>query len=171
MTVLSKYQELVRRYESRNRAILVDGISTALSHVDEVVMDLGLIEETGLIPDVLGTVSLGLPFVIIAITEQGAVIRGRKTSKAAMQDATFRALKTSAGLAAGGAVMASGLGALPAIPVAVGVRAILEKYRSSVLISQRVKQRTQRLKALSVSMNERALPRAMGEREVRAITP
>ena len=67
--------------------------------------------------------------------------------------------------------MASGLGALPAIPVAVGVRAMLEKYRSSVLISQRIKQRTQRLKALSVSMNERALPRAMGEREVRAITP
>ncbi|MDD4081020.1 MAG: hypothetical protein PHP02_06370 [Eubacteriales bacterium] len=168
---MNRYHELVSRYENRNRAMLVDGVSTALSHVDEVVTDLGLLEETGLLPDVLGTVSLGLPFVIIAITEQGAVIRGRKTSKAAIQDATFRALKTGAGLAAGGAVMASGLGALPAIPVAVGVRAMLDKYRSSLLTSQRVRQRTQRLKALSASLNERALPQAMGGQEMQAITP
>ncbi len=88
----------------------------------------------------LGTVSLGLPFAIIAVTEQSAVIRGRKTGKAAMQDASFRMLKTGAGIAAGSAVMATGLGALPAIPVAVGVRAMLENYRSGMMTSQRVKQ-------------------------------
>lgn len=153
------YQDMVKRYEQRNRAALVDGITTALSHADEVVMDLGLLEETGLLSEVLGTVSLGLPFAIIAVTEQHAVIRGRKTGKAALQDASFRMLKTGAGLAAGGAVMASGLGALPAIPVAVGVRAMLDKYRSSLLTSQRVKQRTQRLKALSEAQKNRALPR------------
>lgn len=168
---MSNYQELVKRYESRNRAALVDGITTALSHADEVVMDLGLLEETGLLPDVLGTLSLGLPFVIIAMTEQGAVIRGRKTGKAALQDATFRALKTGAGLAAGGAVMASGLGALPAIPVAVGVRQMLEKYRSHLLTSQRVKKRTQRLKALAGSLKDRSLPASLGPKEIKAISP
>ena len=103
MIGLNGYQELVRRYQARNRAMLVDGISTALSHVDEVVMDFGLLTETGLLPEVLGTFSLGLPFAMIALTEQGAVIRGRKTSKAAIQDAAFRAVKTGLGLAAGGA--------------------------------------------------------------------
>ena len=159
------YQELVEGYQQRNRAALVDGIPTALSHADEVVMDLGLLEETGLLPEVLGTVSLGLPFVIIAVTEQHAVIRGRKTGKAALQDASFRMLKTGAGLAAGGAVMASGLGAIPAIPVAVGVRAMLEKYRSSLLTSQRVKQRTLRLRALKEAQKNRALPLAEGARQ------
>lgn len=156
------YRELVARYQQRNRAVLVDGITTALSHADEVVMDLGLLEETGLLPEILGTVSLGLPFAVIAVTEQSAVIRGRKTGKAALQDASFRMLKTGAGLAAGGAVMASGLGAIPAIPVAVGVRAMLEKYRSSLLTAQRVKQRTQRLKALGEERTARLLPSFQG---------
>ena len=70
-----------------------------------------------------------------------------------------------AGLAAGGAVMASGLGAIPAIPVAVGVRAMLEKYRSSLLTSQRVKQRTLRLRALKEAQKNRALPLAEGARQ------
>ncbi len=161
----STYQDLVERYQQRSRAALVDGITTALSHADEVVMDLGLLEETGLLSDLLGTVSLGLPFVVIAVTEQRAVIRGRKTGKAALQDASFRALKTGAGLAAGGAVIASGLGALPAIPVAVGVRAVLEKYRSSLLTTQRVKQRIERLKALSEAQKNRALPLGEGARQ------
>lgn len=161
----STYQDLVERYQQRSRAALVDGITTALSHTDEVVMDLGLLEETGLLSDLLGTVSLGLPFVVIAVTEQRAVIRGRKTGKAALQDASFRALKTGAGLAAGGAVIASGLGALPAIPVAVGVRTVLEKYRSSLLTTQRVKQRIERLKALSEAQKNRALPLLEGTRQ------
>ena len=152
------YQELVTHYQQRNRAALVDGITTALSHADEVVMDLGLLEETGLLSEVLGTVSLGLPFAIIAVAEQSAVIRGRKTGKAAMQDASFRMLKTGAGIAAGSAVMATGLGALPAIPVAVGVRAMLENYRSGMMTSQRVKQRTQRLKALSQERQQKKMP-------------
>ena len=164
------YRELVARYQQRNRAVLVDGITTALSHADEVVMDLGLLEETGLLPEILGTVSLGLPFAVIAVTEQSAVIRGRKTGKAALQDASFRMLKTGAGLAAGGAVMASGLGAIPAIPVAVGVRAMLEKYRSSLLTAQRVKQRTQRLKALGEERTARFLPSSRGA-AIPAITP
>ncbi len=165
------YQDLVTRYQQRNRAALVDGITTALSHADEVVMDLGLLEETGLLPEVLGTVSLGLPFVIIAVTEQTAVIRGRKTGKAAFQDASFRMLKTGAGIAAGGAVMATGLGALPAIPVAVGVRVMLEKYRSSLLTAQRVKRRTQRLKALAETRTPYALAQRIADPVVSTIIP
>ncbi|MGI6696843.1 MAG: hypothetical protein ACOX6O_11510 [Christensenellales bacterium] len=164
------YQELVARYQKRSRAALMDGITTALSHADEVVMDLGLLEETGLLSEALGTVSLGLPFAVIAVTEQAAVIRGRKTGKAAFQDASFRMLKTGAGLAAGGAVMASGLGAIPAIPVAVGVRAMLEKYRSGLLTGRRVKQRTQRLKALTEARAQRVMPQLPSEPMIQAIS-
>ena len=164
------YRELVEAYQQRSRAALVDGITVALSHADEVVMDLNLLEETGLLSEILGTVSVGLPFAVIAVTEHSAVIRGRKTGKAALQDASFRMLKTGAGLAAGSAVMASGLGAIPAIPVAVGVRAMLEKYRSSLLTARRVRQRIQRLEALSEARKNRVFPAPEGTRQ-QAIAP
>ena len=148
------YQTLLRKYQKRNRNALTDGISTALSHLDEVSIDLGLLEDSGLLKEILGTVSFGLPFAIIAITEQRAVVFKRKTQKAAIQDTSFRFLKTGAGMAAGAAVMASGLGALPAIPVAVGVRAMLEKYRGSMLTAYRVKGRTERLAALNYARRQ-----------------
>ena len=145
-------------YQRRSKAALTDGITTALSHLDEVSVGLGLMEDSGLLPELLGTLSLGLPFAVIAVTEQGAVILGRKTQKAALQDGSFRALKTGAGLAAGAAAMAAGIGALPAVPIAVSVRLMLDKYRSSMLTAYRVKQRTDRLKALTLARRGRSLP-------------
>jgi len=103
----------------------------------------------------MGTLSLGLPFAVIAVTEQGKVILRRKTQKAAIQDGSYRMIKTGAGLAAGTAAMAAGAGALVAMPIAVSVRVILDKYRSNALIAYRVKQRTQRLKALIDARNDR----------------
>lgn len=149
------YQTLLRNYETRSRAALTDSITTALSHLDEVSVSLGLMEDSGLLADLLGTLSLGLPFAIIAVTEQGSVILGRKTQKAALQDGSYRAFKTGAGLAAGAAVMASGLGALPAVPVAVGVRLMLDKYRSNMLTAYRVRQRSERLQALIAQRAQR----------------
>ncbi len=151
------YETLLETYRRRNRSALVDGITTALSHVDEVTVGLGLIEDSGLMAELLGTLSLGLPFAVIAVTEQGAVVLGRKTQKAALQDASYRMLKTGAGLAAGAAVMAAGAGALPAIPVAVGVRLALDRYRSSLLTARRVKRRTDRVAALNEARRARNL--------------
>ena len=152
------YQEMLDVYQKRNRSILTDGITTALSHMDEVSVSLGLMEDSGLLAETLGTLSMGMPFAVIALTEQGSVILGRKTQKAALQDASFRALKTGAGMAAGAAAMASGLGALPAIPIAVGVRMMLDKYRSGLLAAYRVAQRTKRLAALNETRRNRELP-------------
>ena len=152
------YQSLVKKYQQRNKSALTDGITTALSHMDEVSVDLGLLEDSGLLKEILGTVSFGLPFAIIAISEQSAVVSKRKTQKAALQDASFRLVKTGAGMVAGAAVMAGGLGALPAIPVAVGVRALLEKYRGSMLTAYRVKGRIERLEALKRERAQHALP-------------
>ena len=152
------YQELLESYRKRNRSTLTDGITTALSHMDEVTVGLGLMEDSGLLSETLGTLSMGLPFAVIAVTEQGSVVLGRKSQKAAAQDASFRALKTGAGMAAGAAVMATGLGALPAIPVAVGVRVLLDRYRSSVMTAHRVAQRTERLAALNRARLSRGMP-------------
>lgn len=150
-----KYQEIIQTYQSRNRSTLTDSITTALSHLDEVGISLGLMEDSGLLSEVMGTLSLGLPFAVIAITEQGKVVLRRKTQKAAIQDGSYRMIKTGAGLAAGTAAMAAGAGALVAMPIAVSVRVILDKYRSNALIAYRVKQRTQRLKALIDARNDR----------------
>jgi hypothetical protein len=149
------YQELVKKYEARGKALLTDGITTALSHLDEVSVDLGLLEDTGLLGEALNAVSVALPFAVIAVTEGGKAVLGRKTQKAAMQDASFRMLKTGAGLAAGAAAIGAGLGALPAIPIAVGVRMLLESYRSAHLTAHRVAQRTQRLRALNEARQAR----------------
>ena len=148
---------MLELYRTRNRSALTDGITTALSHMDEVSVSLGLLEDSGLLAETLGTLSMGMPFAVIALTEQGSVVLGRKTQRAALQDASFRALKTGAGMAAGAAAMASGLGALPAIPIAVGVRLMLEKYRSGMMTACRVQQRTKRLAALNEARQERDL--------------
>jgi hypothetical protein len=150
-----KYQEIIQSYQKRNRSTLTDGITTALSHLDEVSVSLGLMEDSGLLGEIMGTLSFGLPFAVIAITEQGKVVLRRKTQKAAIQDGSYRMIKTGAGLVAGTAVMAAGAGAFVAMPVAVSVRVILDKYRSNALTAYRVKQRSQRLKALIDARVER----------------
>ncbi|NLW20450.1 MAG: hypothetical protein GXY84_03645 [Clostridiales bacterium] len=149
------YEELLKTYRSRSRATLTDGITTALSHLDEVSVSLGLMEDSGLLSELMGSLSLGLPFAVIAVTEQGKVVLGRKTQKAALQDGSYRAVKTGAGLAAGAAAMAAGLGALPALPIAVGVRVMLDKYRGSMLTAYRVRQRGERLRALIAAREAR----------------
>lgn len=149
---------MVKTYQNRSRSTLTDSITTALSHMDEVGVSLGLMEDSGLLSELLGTLSLGLPFVVIAVTEQGKVILGRKTQKAALQDGSYRMVKTGAGLAAGAAAMAAGLGALPAVPIAVSVRVLLDRYRGSMLTAYRVKQRSQRLQALIAQREKRLAP-------------
>ncbi len=142
------YQDMLKNYQERSRSTLTDGITTALSYTDEVSVSLGLLEDTGLLAEVLDTVSFSLPFAVIAVTEQGSVVLGKKTQKAALQDGSYRMLKTGAGMAAGAAAMAAGLGALPAVPIAVATRLLVDKYRSQSLTAYRVKQRSQRLAAL-----------------------
>lgn len=145
---MASFEELVQRYRSRQRAKLADSIAAGLSFTDEVAADLGLLEDSGLLGGILQTASAGLPFAVIALSEGGKVLLKRKTAAAGAQDAAFRALRTGASMGAGAAAAAVGGGFLPAIPVAMGVRVLLDRYRSRALTGYRVQLRIQRLRAL-----------------------
>ena len=143
-----KYQELVEKYRTRRRTDIVDAVTTGLSLADNVAVDLGVLEDTGLASEMAETVAGVLPFAVIAVTEQCNVLLGRKTATAGAGDAAYRFIKTGASMGAGAAAMAAGASAVAALPVAVAARLILDHYRSRSLTGYRVSQRSQRLKAL-----------------------
>ncbi|MBR6788137.1 MAG: hypothetical protein IKM26_09495 [Clostridia bacterium] len=142
------YQELVEKYKKRRRTDIVDAVTTGLSLADNVAVDLGVLEDTGLASEMAETVAGVLPFAVIAVTEQCNVLLGKKTATAGASDATYRIIKTGAAMGAGAAAVAAGAGAMAALPVAVATRLILDKYRNRSMTGFRVSQRSQRLKAL-----------------------
>ena len=143
-----KYQELVDKYKKRRRTDVVDAVTTGLSLADNVAVDLGILEDTGLASEMAETVAGVLPFAVIAVTEQCNVLLGKKTATAGAGDATYRFIKTGAAMGAGAAAIAAGASAVAALPVAVATRLILDHYRGRNLTGYRVSQRSQRLKAL-----------------------
>ena len=142
------YQELVEKYKKRRRTDVVDAVTAGPSLADNVAVDLGVLEDTGLAGEMAETVAGVLPFAVIAVTEQCNVLLGKKTAAAGAGDMTYRMLKTGAAMGAGAAAMAAGASAMAALPVAVATRLILDKYRSRNLTGYRVSQRSKRLKAL-----------------------
>ncbi|MCR4886642.1 MAG: hypothetical protein K5919_06985, partial [Clostridiales bacterium] len=94
---MAAYQELVDRYAKRRKENLVDTLTAGLSYADNVAVDLGLMEESG----VLDTLTAAAPFAVIAVTEQMRVILGRKTGRAGFSDAVQRMLKTGAAMGVG----------------------------------------------------------------------
>lgn len=143
------YKELVEKYKKRRHDGVVDAVTTGLSLADNVSMDLGLLDDLGIVGETVETVSNVLPFAVIAVTEQCRVLLGKKTGVAGMSDAVYRMIKTGAAMGVGAAVTAAGAGAAAALPAAVGARMLFEHYRGRALTGHRVSLRTQRLKALS----------------------
>ena len=137
------YDELVTKYAKRRKETLVDTVTAGLSYADNVAVDLGLLEDTG----ILDAVTVAAPFALIAVTEQMRVILGRKTGKAGFNDAVQRMVKTGAAMGVG-ALAAAAAGPVAAIPAAMGARALLSQYRSKSLLGVRVRERTERLRAL-----------------------
>ena len=156
---MANYQELVDKYKKRRRTDVVDAVTAGLSLADNVAVDLGVLEDTGLASEMAETVAGVLPFAVIAVTEQCNVLLGKKTATAGACDATYRMIKTGAAMGAGAAAMAAGAGAMAALPVAVATRLILDKYRNRNLTGYRVSQRSQRLKALIEERKLRIMPR------------
>ena len=150
-----KYQELVDKYKKRRRTDVVDAVTSGLSLADNVAVDLGVLEDTGLASEMAETIAGVLPFAVIAVTEQCNVLLGKKTATAGASDATYRFIKTGAAMGAGAAAMAAGASAVAALPVAVTTRLIFDHYRSKNLTGYRVSQRSQRLKALIRERNAR----------------
>ena len=148
---MKTYQDILEAYRKRQRSTVVDAIATGLTFMDEIAVDSGLLEETGLLAELTESVCGALPFAIIAVQEGSKVILGLKPAATGMQDGAFRMVKTGAALGVGGAV-AAGAGFWAAIPVTMGVRALFDRYRSKALTGMRVQGRISRLKELNAQL-------------------
>lgn len=150
---MKTYQEMLETYRKRQRSTVVDAIATGLTYVDEIAVDTGLLEETGLLAELTGSVCSALPFAIIAVQEGSKVILGLKPAANGVQDSAFRMVKTGAAMGVGAAVAASA-GFWAAIPVTMGVRTLFDRYRSKTLTGMRVQGRINRLKELNSQLRD-----------------
>lgn len=148
---MPSFKEMVEKYKKRRHDTVVDAVTTGLSLADNVTVDLGLLEDTGVATEIAETVSNVLPFAVIAVTEQCKVLLGKKTGAAGAGDAAYRMVKTGAAMGVGAAVTAAGAGAVVALPAAVSARVIMDRYRGHALMGHRVSLRIQRLKALNTA--------------------
>ena len=149
---MKSYQEMVAEYRRRQRDTVVDSNSVGLTYVDELAVESGLLEETGLLTELTGAACSALPFVVIAATEGSKVILGRKPGKTGLKDSAYRMAKTGAAIGLGTLATAAA-GFWAAIPVTMGVRAIFDGYRSKALIGMRVQSRIKRLTELRGLLN------------------
>lgn len=160
---MKTYEEIVKEYRKRQQDTVIDTIATGLTYMDEVAVETGLLEETGLLGDVASSVTGVLPFAVIAVTEGGKVLFKKKPGTNAVKDGAFRMLKTGAAVGIGSAVMGVG-GLWAAIPVTMGVRALFDRYRSKALTGMRVNSRTERLKQINRCIrNEKCDPERITE--------
>ena len=163
---MKTYEELVKEYRKRQRDTVVDTLATGLTYVDEIAVETGLLEETGLWTELTENIGGLLPFVIISASEGTKVLLGRKPGKTGLKDGAFRMAKTGAALGVGAAV--SGLtGFWAAIPATMGVRALFDRYKSRSLTGRRVQSRINRLKELNKFIRQEEaqpeeLPAAIG---------
>ncbi len=145
---MKTYEEIVKEYKKRQHDTVVDTIATGLTYVDEIAVDTGLLEETGLLTELTESVSGILPFMVISVSEGSKVLLGRKPGKTGLKDGAYRMVKTGAAMGVGAAV--TGLtGFWAAIPVTMGVRALFDRYRSRALTGKRVEGRIKRLQELN----------------------
>ena len=126
----------------------MDAITTGLTYMDEMAVDTGLLEETGLLTELMENVTGALPFVIITVSEGSKILLGRKPGITGLKDGAYRMVKTGAAMGVGAAVMGAA-GFWAAIPVTMGVRALFDRYRSKALTGMRVQGRINRLKELN----------------------
>ena len=87
---MKTYQELLASYRKRQRNTVVDAIATGLTYMDEIVVDSGLLEETGLLAELTESICGALPFAIIAVQEGSKVVLGVKPAANGLQDGAFR---------------------------------------------------------------------------------
>ena len=154
---MKTYEEIVNGYKKRRHDTVVDALSTGLTYVDEIAVESGLLEETGLMTELTSGICGALPFVIIAAQEGSKIILGRKPGKTGLQDGACRMAKTGLALGVGTAVMGAA-GFWAAIPATMGVRALFDRYRSRALTGMRVQGRIDRLRELNRSIRNEEMP-------------
>jgi hypothetical protein len=148
---MRSYDEIVRDYQKRQRDTLIDSLAVSLNYMDEICVEAGVLDQAGILDDLLNGAFTALPFVLIAVTEQFKVILKRKPAQTGLKDAAFRMVKTGAAMGVG-AFVAGAAGIFAAIPVSVGVRALFDRYRLKMLTGRRVMVRTQRLHEMHTAM-------------------
>ena len=145
---MKTYEEMVREYRKRQHDTVVDTLAAGLTYMDELAVDSGILEETGILAELTESVTGVLPFVIISFSEGSKVLLGRKPGVTGLRDGAYRMAKTGAALGVGAAV-AGATGFWAAVPVTMGVRALFDRYRSRTLTGMRVQGRINRLKELN----------------------
>ena len=145
---MKTYEEMVLEYRKRQHDTVVDTIAAGLTYMDELAVDSGILEETGILAELTESVTGVLPFVIISFSEGSKVLLGRKPGMTGVKDGAYRMAKTGAALGVGAAV-AGAAGFWAALPVTMGVRALFDRYRSKALTGLRVQGRINRLKELN----------------------
>ncbi len=156
------YNELVSKYKKRQIDNVVDAVSIGLSYADNVAVDLGLLSDCDALTDTLDVVSGFFPFALIAVTEQCKVIMGKKDQKTGLSDTVFRMVKSGAALSVGAVAGVAG-GAFVAIPAALGMRSVLDHYKSKGLTASRVSKRVDRLHMLKDLNEKRRLMNQSGQ--------
>ena len=154
---MKTYDEILSGYKKRQRDTVVDTIATGLTYVEEICVDTGLLEETGLLTELTSDLCGALPFVIIAATEGTKILLGRKPAKTGAKDGAYRMAKTGVAMGVGMAVTAAA-GFWAAIPATMGVRALFDRYKSKALTNVRVQGRIHRLQELNASLRPEAEP-------------
>jgi len=138
----------VSEYQKRRKDTVIDTIATGLTYADEIAVESGLLEEAGLLTDVMENATGILPFAIITISEGSKILLKRKPGKTGLKDGAYRMFKSGAAIGVGSVVMGSA-GLAAAIPVTMGVRALFDRYKSRALTGHRVQSRVTRLKELN----------------------
>ena len=128
---MKTYEELVKEYRKRQHYTVVDTIATGLTYVDEIALDTGLLEETGLLTDVMQNATGILPFAIITISEGTKIVLKKKPGKTGVKDGAFRMAKTGAAMGVGAAVM--GAAGFWAATWKVHMKARISWFRSKTL--------------------------------------
>ncbi len=153
---MPEYHELLTKYTKRKKDTLLDTVAAGLSYADNVAVDLGLLEDIGM----LDALTAAAPFAVIAVTEQMKVIMGRKTGAAGFSDAIRRMVKTGAAMGVG-ALAGLAAGPIAAVPAAMGARVVLSRYKSRALLGMRVQERTERLRALRAQRESSPVPQGL----------
>ncbi len=156
---MASYKELCATYKKRQYDNVVDTVAAGLSHADEMVFDLGLLDGLGDVAEVLEQISVALPFVLIAATEGTKVVMGKKAGAKGLKDASFRAAKSGIAIAAG-AGMATLAGGFAAVPTAISVRLLMDRYRSKATLGRRLDDRIETLSFLKEKWKKANSPTA-----------
>lgn len=161
---MKTYEEIVSEYRKRQHDTVVDTIAAGLTYADEIAVDTGLLQETGILTELTQSITGILPFVIISATEGTKVLLKRKPGKTGLRDGAFRMVKTGAAMGVGAAVTGM-TGFWAAIPVTMGVRALFDRYRSKAMTGHRVQSRITRLQELNRMIRQEHPARETEEQE------